>query len=113
MTSSIFRSRIRREKQTLGHMFRLYCRAHHGSHQQLCPPCHSLLERTCLHLHHCPFGNDKPVCGRCPNNCHASPDHAIPRNIMRYAGPRLLWHHPLLALFHILDSKKHLQQKMR
>jgi hypothetical protein len=29
---------------------------------------------------------------------------------MRYAGPRLLWRHPLLALLHILDSKKHPQR---
>jgi hypothetical protein len=26
--------------------------------------------------------------------------------VMRYAGPRMLWHHPILALFHILDGLK-------
>ena len=25
---------------------------------------------------------------------------------MRYAGPRMLWRHPLLSLYHLLDKRR-------
>jgi hypothetical protein len=28
------------------------------------------------------------------------------RRVMSYAGPRMLWHHPLLALLHLVDRMK-------
>ncbi|MDK2847339.1 MAG: hypothetical protein PWP34_692 [Desulfuromonadales bacterium] len=110
MTPAIWSNRIRREKQTLACMLRLYCKAHHGGKKSLCPACRKLLEHTWERLDFCPFENAKPVCVRCPHNCHASRDRAELRKVMRYAGPRLLWRHPLLALLHILDSKKHPQR---
>jgi ATP-dependent helicase YprA (DUF1998 family) len=106
MITGIFSSRIRREKQTLSCMFRIYCRAHHGGNKQLCPDCRRLLEHGWDRLQNCPFGDGKPVCARCPHHCHAATDRAALRKVMRYAGPRLLWRHPILALLHFLDSKK-------
>jgi hypothetical protein len=28
------------------------------------------------------------------------------REVMRYAGPRMLWRHPLLAVAHLIDGRR-------
>jgi hypothetical protein len=28
------------------------------------------------------------------------------RTVMRYAGPRMLWRHPLLAVAHLIDGRR-------
>lgn len=28
------------------------------------------------------------------------------KKVMRYAGPRMLWHHPVLSFHHIFDGRK-------
>jgi hypothetical protein len=28
------------------------------------------------------------------------------REVMQYAGPRMIWHHPLLAIGHMIDGRK-------
>jgi hypothetical protein len=33
--------------------------------------------------------------------------------MMRYAGPRMMWRHPLLALSHVLDGKRPAPPKPR
>jgi hypothetical protein len=33
--------------------------------------------------------------------------------MMRYAGPRMMWRHPLLALAHVLDGKRPAPPKPR
>jgi len=29
------------------------------------------------------------------------------QTVMRYAGPRMMKHHPILAIFHLIDGLKH------
>jgi hypothetical protein len=28
------------------------------------------------------------------------------KKVMRYSGPRMLWHHPILAVHHLIDGRK-------
>jgi hypothetical protein len=28
------------------------------------------------------------------------------REVMRYAGPRMIWRHPILAIWHMIDGKR-------
>ncbi|WP_200858985.1 nitrous oxide-stimulated promoter family protein [Syntrophotalea carbinolica] len=99
------RHRLAREQRTLAYMLRIYCRSHHGTEQQLCPACREVLEYASGRLQQCPFGANKPSCSACPNNCHAPSQRDSLRMVMRFAGPRMLWHHPVLALRHLWDSK--------
>ncbi len=54
----------------------------------------------------CPFGADKPTCGKCTVHCYKPALRERVRRIMRFSGPRMLWHHPLMAICHLLDSRR-------
>jgi len=99
--------RIKREKKTVDAMIRLYCRKHHGTHgDELCPECTELHEYAMLRLSKCPFQENKSTCGKCLVHCY-KPDMKVKiAKVMRYSGPRMLLHHPILALHHVFDGRK-------
>jgi predicted amidophosphoribosyltransferase len=85
-------------------MIRLYCRGQHGHREGLCPACGELLAYAEARLDACPYGEAKTTCARCPVHCYKPEMRERIRAVMRYAGPRMLWHHPLLAVLHLLDG---------
>jgi len=95
---------MRRERLTLLAMIRLYCRHHHKSADALCPQCEILWDYAQRRLDRCLFGDQKPTCAHCPVHCYAPGPRAQIKTVMRYAGPRMLLCHPLLALGHLLDG---------
>ena len=97
-------TRIEREKRTVSAMIALYCRAHHSAGAALCEDCERLHDYALARLDRCPFGVDKPTCANCPVHCYKTDMRARIKTIMRYAGPRMSYRHPLLALMHWLDS---------
>ena len=96
--------RIEREKQTVEMMIRLYCRRKEKN-ADLCDECCSLLEYACKRLEHCRYGNQKSACKDCPTHCYAPAHQEKIREVMRYAGPRLMLHHPLTAIRHIFADR--------
>jgi hypothetical protein len=96
--------RRRRERQTMAAMLRLFCREQHGSQAALCPECQGLLDYATLRLARCRFQELKPTCAKCPMHCYRIAAREQVRQVMRYAGPRMLWRHPILALRHLLDG---------
>ncbi|HPW55436.1 MAG TPA: nitrous oxide-stimulated promoter family protein [Thermoanaerobaculaceae bacterium] len=97
--------RLERERRTVAAMIRLYCRAKHGS-RKLCTDCHALGEYASGRLGRCPFGEGKPTCADCPIHCYAPAMRERIREVMRWAGPRMLWRHPVLAVRHLLDGRR-------
>ena len=89
-----------REKRTLRAMLDIYCHDCHGTAGQLCAACAALEVYATRRLDRCPFGADKPTCAKCPIHCYQPAMREKIQMVMRYAGPRMLWRHPLLALFH-------------
>ena len=99
------RTRLARERLTMGKMVGIYCAAHHKSlDDALCDSCHEFLDYAELRLEKCPYGEDKPTCANCPIHCYKPARKAQAKAIMRYAGPRMLLRHPFLAIAHQLDS---------
>jgi len=96
--------RIAREKRTIQAMVAIYCRAHHRSDVGLCPECTDLLDYALCRLDRCPFGPAKTTCVCCPVHCYKPAMREKVRRVMRYAGPRMLWRHPILALRHQWDD---------
>jgi len=102
--------RITRELKTIAAMLRIYCRDHHGAVARgdagVCADCAALLVYARKRLAGCPYGAEKPTCVNCPIHCYGARQREAMRIVMRHAGPRVLWRHPLLALAHLLDGRR-------
>jgi len=89
--------RITREKKTIEAMVHIYCKNKHEAPGELCPECTELFEYAKMRLDKCPFQEKKSTCGKCLVHCYRPEMREKVKNVMRYAGPRMLLHHPLLA----------------
>jgi hypothetical protein len=98
--------RLAREKKTVAVMIGMYCRAHHAGGPQVCAACSELLEYALRRIECCRFGLSKPVCSKCRVHCYSAARRERIRRVMRFAGPRMLPAHPLLALLHLLDARR-------
>ncbi|MDZ7270994.1 MAG: nitrous oxide-stimulated promoter family protein [candidate division KSB1 bacterium] len=96
--------RVRREEKTVAAMIHLYCAGVHWTWQGLCCQCTELLAYARQRLARCPFGADKPTCAKCAVHCYRPEMRARIRAVMRYAGPRMLFRHPVLAFFHLVHT---------
>lgn len=94
--------RLAREWKTMTAMVHIYCRGHHEL--ELCPECRQLLDYAGLRLERCRFGIAKPTCANCPVHCYERQRRERVKAVMRYAGPRMLWRHPVLSVRHWLDG---------
>lgn len=94
------------DMQVLGLMVGMYCHQHHGTHRgELCPDCWSLLEYARDRLNRCPHMEEKPFCTSCPDHCYSPQRSQQIRTIMRWAGPRMILHQPLMALRYQIMQK--------
>lgn len=98
------RDRLARERHTIELMIGIFCRGHHGSTGTLCPECQELLDYAMQRLDRCPYQENKPTCARCPIHCYKPAMRDRIRRVMRYAGPRMMLYHPLLAIRHFWDE---------
>ncbi|MBS3783126.1 MAG: nitrous oxide-stimulated promoter family protein [Anaerolineae bacterium] len=96
--------RLLREKKTIKAMVRMACRGRHGTRDRLCEGCEDLLGYALERLDRCPFQASKPTCADCPIHCYRPDRREEIRSVMRYAGPQMLFRHPLLALGHLVDK---------
>lgn len=96
--------RLAREWQTMSAMVSIYCRDHHKPSGGLCPDCQQFLNYAQTRLERCRFGAEKPTCANCPVHCYQGERREQARVIMSYAGPRMLWEHPVLSVRHWLDG---------
>ena len=97
--------RIAREKQTILRMIALY--------EKGCPLAlkeaqhyRELWQYAEKRLDRCVFGEEKPACKQCPVHCYQPAKREEMKQIMRWAGPRMLWHHPILTLQHLVDDRR-------
>jgi hypothetical protein len=96
--------RLERERETVAAMISLYCRDHHAAVPALCAECADLEAYTRLRLEKCPYGEEKPTCANCPIHCYLPKRRQQIKEVMTYAGPRMLLSHPILAVRHIVDG---------
>jgi hypothetical protein len=101
--------RVRREKRTIEAMLGIYCRDHHGDARasrggSLCDECTTLLRYARQRLDNCVFGELKQPCSQCTVHCYSKSMRPRVLEVMRYAGPRMTFRHPVLGLFHMLDK---------
>jgi CTP:molybdopterin cytidylyltransferase MocA len=98
--------RLARELRTLSAMMGIYCHDLHGEDDGLCESCAALLAYATRRLDRCVFGDDKPTCAKCTVHCYSAKLREHVRVVMRYAGPRMIWRHPVLAVRHLIDGRR-------
>jgi hypothetical protein len=98
--------RIVREKKTIESMVHIYCKNHHGTHGELCTDCAEFQAYAFMRLDKCPFQEKKSTCGKCTVHCYRPDMKEKVKKVMRYSGPRMLVHHPVLALHHVWDGRR-------
>lgn len=103
--------RREREKRVVSQMIALYCRGHHApgdrtetAHcgEPVCPACAELDAFAVARTERCPHMDTKTSCNKCPTHCYPAQKQELIRQVMRYAGPRMLLHHPIAAVRHLL-----------
>jgi predicted amidophosphoribosyltransferase len=99
--------RLNREWETMEAMIKIHCRDHYKATAALCPECQQLLDYAGVRLERCRFGAEKPTCAKCPVHCYQRTKREQVKAVMRYAGPRMLWEHPVKSLRHWLDGFRH------
>lgn len=95
--------RIDLEKDTLAAMIRIYCKGQkHKS--PLCGECQKLLTYAAGRLEACKFGESKTFCSKCPVHCYKPDMRESIKTVMRYSGPRMLWHNPVMVVRHLVQK---------
>jgi len=96
-----------RELETIATMLNMYCRGHgHAKRSHLCPECTALREYATRRLERCVFGDAKPTCANCVVHCYNTEMRERIRQVMKWAGPRMLFRHPVKAIAHLLYGRR-------
>lgn len=114
MENSLSAGRLRREWRTMQAMVDIYCRGHEHDRAgaALCKDCSDFLDYAGRRLQKCPYGPAKPTCARCPIHCYKPQPREHAREVMRYAGPRMMLRHPWLSLTHLTDKLRRVSHPM-
>lgn len=115
MDTRFERGRLQREWRTMQAMVALYCEglAHeHMAGSDLCADCAGFLDYAARRLEKCPYGPAKPTCAKCPIHCYKPQPRERARDIMRFAGPRMMLRHPWLSVTHLADKLRRVEHPM-
>ena len=95
-----------REKRMVSEMIALYCRKNHASPKgRICPECAALTEYARQRSDRCPFMETKTFCSNCRVHCYRPDMREKIRAVMRFSGPRMIFHHPIAAIRHVISTK--------
>lgn len=98
-------------------MIQIYCRGNHKdcrNKKELCKECGELLEYARIRTQKCPFMATKTFCSACRVHCYAPEKREKIKSVMKYAGPRMMLYHPVMAVKHgmvTLSGKREMRRK--
>ena len=105
MDTRITAEKRERERQVVALMIGIYCHRNHKT-RQLCPVCQALADYADARVTHCPHMATKTFCSNCKTHCYKPDMREQIRAVMRFAGPRMIFHHPVMAIQHVIEIKK-------
>ncbi len=99
------RKKRENEKRMVSEMIMLYCRRNHGTESgHLCSECRQLTEYAKERSDKCPFMENKTFCSNCNVHCYRPDMREKIRAVMRFSGPRMIFHHPVATVRHLLST---------
>lgn len=135
VTADALKRKREREQEIVSQMIALYCKGNHSAHRSapprerggemqrvrkgaalrergsgerrdLCPECAELEAYAHARSERCPFMEEKTFCSNCTVPCYRPEMRGRIRTVMRYAGPRMLFHHPVMAIRHMIEAQR-------
>ncbi len=94
-----------KEKKTISKMIAIYCKGKHKT-KDLCDDCKELETYAHRRIDLCPFMETKTFCSNCKVHCYQKDMQEKIKAVMRYSGPRMLIHDPVMAISHLIESNK-------
>jgi len=102
---------LAKEQEIIDLMIGIYCRGmkHNRRDDTLCAECRELQEYTVERNRQCPFllTKTKTFCQFCEAHCYSSKPRQAIIVAMRYAGPRMFFHRPIMAIKHLSAVRRH------
>lgn len=99
-------SKREREKKMVSQMIALYCKKKHGNKKVLCEQCKALEDYAKMRSDKCLFMETKTFCSNCKVHCYQPAMREKIREVMRFSGPRMIFTHPIIAIKHVIETKK-------
>ncbi|HNX07538.1 MAG TPA: nitrous oxide-stimulated promoter family protein [Bacteroidales bacterium] len=90
-----------REKKVVYLMIGMYCKKRHRQ-AEMCEKCRQLTIYAYEKIDQCRYNPKKPKCSKCTTHCYQKNKRDEIRQVMRFAGPRMIYRYPLIALWHLL-----------
>ncbi len=107
LEGEILKNRFYDDSNTVETMIKIYCQGNHGTLGDVCDECLELTEYASSKLKNCKFGEKKPVCGKCTVHCYKPEMREKIKRVMRYAGPRMVYKHPIMMFKYIINKVIH------
>lgn len=102
--------KAREDRMTMEAIGRIYCRGNHKNRQcdqsGMCPECRLAIEETLERTATCPKGH-VGNCEDCDIHCQRGEAQENIKRIMRYAAPRMMFRHPLMAARYLRKKLTH------
>ena len=76
------------------------------SSDTLCPECAQLDAYSAKRSDLCPFMETKTFCANCKVHCYKKDMRERIQEVMKFSGPRMLFHRPGMAIRHIIETHK-------
>ena len=89
-----------REKQVVTLMIQQYCKKKHVT-QALCPEFSAHLNYSFSRIM-----ESKTFCSNCRVHCYKPDMREKIRQVMRFSGPLMIFYHPVLAIRHVIESRR-------
>lgn len=99
------KSKREQEKALVSLMIGIYCRKKHGC-ETLCSECTALKIYAQQRIERCPMMETKSFCSNCKIHCYKQDMRDKIRKVMRFSGPRMIFYHPVIAIRHVIESRK-------
>lgn len=95
---------IAKEKKIVKLMIQIYSEGHDKKPLNENQKMQELLDYAYFRLDKCPFKDNKKFCSKCKVHCYKPEMRQQIKIVMRYAGPRMLFKHPILLFKHMLQK---------
>ena len=85
-------------------MIGMYCRGRHKTKKgERCSDCAELAAYVEQRRERCPCGDEKPFCSNCKIHCYKPDMRERIKDVMKWAGPRMIFTHPIFAMKHVFQ----------